>query len=143
MLVLGLGLGAADESVAAAAQRMAEKGVGTLVILNQAQRPVGLVTDRDLVVRVLAAGKDPQTTPLGDVMTRDPKVISEEGPIESALGLMRAGGFRRLPVVNRDGVLVGVLSLDDVLALFAEEFVQIGGLLQQPKPPPIPSAAAR
>lgn len=127
-------LAAPDESVRVAAQRMSQQRIGTLLILDEGKEPIGLVTDRDLVLRVLVAGRDPQKTPLGHVMTRDPKVIEEESPIEAALGLMRAGGFRRIPVVDRDRRLVGILSLDDVLALLAEELTDIGGLLDRQRP---------
>lgn len=122
----------ADERVLAAARRMAAERVGTLVVLDPARRPVGLVTDRDLVVRVLAAGKAAETTAVGEIMTRDPKVMLEDGPIEAALRLMHAGGFRRVPVVDRDGVLVGILGLDDVLALLGEELTQVGGIVGRP-----------
>ncbi len=95
-------LAAADESVVGAARRMGERRVGTLIILNDAQAPIGVVTDRDLVTRVLATGRDPQSTRVGEIMTRDPKVIEEDSPIESALSLMRAAGvfvtFERGPV---------------------------------------------
>jgi CBS domain-containing protein len=126
-------LATVGESVLEAARRLAGQGVGTLLVLNQAKEPVGIITDRDLVLRVLAAGKDPQLTRVGDVMTRDLKVVHEDCPIEEALGLMRAGSFRRLPVVDGHGQLVGILSLDDVLALLAEEFAHIGGVLERQK----------
>jgi CBS domain-containing protein len=124
------------ESVLEVARRMRDRLVGTIVVVDGEGRPVGLVTDRDLTVRVLADGKDPRTTRVEAAMTREPKVVSEETPIEAALARMRAGAFRRLPVVNRDGKLVGILSLDDVLALLAEEFGQIGALLERETPHP-------
>ncbi|MFI5398028.1 MAG: CBS domain-containing protein [Candidatus Binatia bacterium] len=124
---------AAEESALVAARRMAERQVGTLIVLNETKRPIGLITDRDLVLRVLAAGKDPHSVRVGDIMTRDPKIVSEEGAIEAALALMRAGSFRRLPVVGRDGELVGILSLDDILTLLAEEFAHIGGIVERRK----------
>lgn len=120
-----------EESVQVIARRMADRRVGTLIVLDDAKRPCGLLTDRDLVLRVLAAGEEPGTTTVGDVMTRQPKTIAEDSPIESALALMRAGSFRRLPVVDRDGRLVGIVSLDDVWALLAEEFAQIAGILDR------------
>lgn len=64
----------------------------------------------------------------------EPKTISEDASIESAMFLMRRGGFRRLPVVDANGKLVGLLSLDDVLMLLAEEFSQIGQLLERETP---------
>jgi CBS domain-containing protein len=122
------------ESVVEAARRMGERRVGTLVIVDGAGRPVGLVTDRDLAVRVVATGRDPRAISVGEVMTERPQIVSEGTPIESALSLMRSGSFRRLPVVNEDGKLVGILSFDDVLALLAEEFALIGALLAREAP---------
>ena len=123
-----------DESVQAAAERMHQHTVGVLVILNDAKQPIGIVTDRDLVIRAVAGGKDPYTTPVGHVMTPEPKTVSEDTPIESALSLMRSGGFRRLPVVDHDGRLVGLVTLDDILMLLAEEFADIGKLLERETP---------
>jgi CBS domain-containing protein len=122
------------ESVLEAARRMQERRVGTLVIVDDLGKPLGLLTDRDLALRVVAAGGDPRTTSVGAVMTEHPKTVSESTPIESALSLMRSGAFRRLPVVNDDGKLVGIVTLDDVLGLLAEEFALIGGLLEREAP---------
>jgi CBS domain-containing protein len=132
-------LAEASESVLEAARRMRDRRVGTLVILDDTDKPVGLLTDRDLVLRVVAAGGDPRATSVAEVMTEHPKTVSERTPIESALSLMRSGSFRRLPVVNDDGKLVGIVSLDDVLVLLAEEFELIGELLEHETP----RAAAR
>lgn len=122
------------ESALTAARRMNERNVGTLVVVDRETRPVGIVSDRDLVLRVLATGKDASATPVRDVMTSAPKVVTEATPIEDALKLMRAGRFRRLPVVDRQGALVGLLSLDDILDLLAEEFVEIGQLIRKERP---------
>lgn len=123
-----------DESVQVAAGRMAERGVGALVVLDRARSPIGIVTDRDLVLRVLAEGKDPTRTRIGDVMTSDPRTVTEKTPIEQALALMRAGSFRRLPVLGHDGALAGLVSLDDILALLAEEFADVGALVDAEMP---------
>jgi CBS domain-containing protein len=120
----------ANETARDAARRMLQRGVGTLVVLNDERQPIGLVTDRDLVLRVLAPARDPETTRVREIMTADPKVLREDSPIEGALGLMRAGSFRRVPIVDAAGRLVGILTLDDVLSLLAEEFGHIGGLLE-------------
>jgi len=122
-----------DEKVIDAARRMRDRQVGTVIVLDE-QRPVGIVTDRDLTVRVLAAGLDPRVTRVSEVMTPSPTTIREEDSIEAALGYMRAGRFRRLPVVGRDGRLLGILALDDVLELVAEELADIGQLLKREAP---------
>jgi CBS domain-containing protein len=122
------------DSVRAAAGRMHACKVGTLVVVDNGMRPVGIVTDRDITVRVVAEGRDPSTTPVSDAMTASPKTIREATPIEEALKLMRAGRFRRVPVVGTDGRLVGILCLDDILELLAEEFREIGELIREEQP---------
>lgn len=122
------------EPVFEAARRMRDRHVGTLVVLDDAGKPVGLLTDRDLALRVVAEGADPRTTSIRDVMTPHPQTVQESTPIESALSLMRSEGCRRLPVVDDDGELVGIVTLDDVLALIAEELALIGGLVERQVP---------
>lgn len=123
----------ARESVRSAAGRMHAGRVGTLVVVDNGVRPIGIVTDRDLALRVLGAGLD-ASTPVGDVMSPAPSGVSNSTPIEDALRLMRAGRFRRVPVVDSEGKLAGLLSLDDILDLLAEEFKEIGELLRQEQP---------
>lgn len=124
----------AEESVQVAAGRMHARKVGALVVLNKVREPVGMVTDRDLAVRVLAKGLDPTQTTLAEVMTRAPRTVREETPIEDALRLMRAGAFRRVPVVDHAGKLAGLVTLDDILELLTEEIREIGGILAQETP---------
>jgi CBS domain-containing protein len=122
-----------SETVFQAAERMHQRAVGALVVLDDNRRPIGIVTDRDLVVRAIAGGRDPYTTTVAEVMTRDPQTVSEETAIESGLSLMRSGAFRRLPVVDNDR-FVGLATLDDVLMLLCEEFESIGSLLRKETP---------
>ena len=122
-----------DESVFDTARRMRDRQVGTVIVVDE-KRPIGILTDRDLTVRVLAAGLDPQTTRVSEVMTPSPTTIQEEDAIATALGCMRSGRFRRLPVVARDGSLLGILALDDVLVLMAEELAEVGPLLRREAP---------
>lgn len=123
-----------DDSIQAAAHRMHVARVGTLVVVNEAREPIGLVTDRDMVVRAVARGMDPNETTVEDIMTTSLRTVEESTPIDRALAMMRAGTCRRLPVVDRNGKLVGLLSVDDVLDLLAEEFNEIGKLLEQESP---------
>lgn len=123
-----------QETAQQAAGRMHSRKVGTLLVLDEAKRPIGILTDRDLAVRVVAEGRDPVQTTVQDVMTAAPHTLSEDAAIEEALAIMRGGRFRRVPIVDSDGALVGLLSLDDVLDLLAEEFRDIGGLLQGESP---------
>lgn len=122
------------ETVQEAAERMCARNVGTLIVLNPEHQPLGIVTDRDLAIRVVARGKDPFTTTVGEIMTLFPRTVHEETAIEDAIPIMRVGPFRRLPVVDHEGKLVGLLSMDDVLELLAEEFREIGQLLRAERP---------
>lgn len=122
------------ESVQAAAQRMNSRNVGTLVVLDKEKRPIGMVTDRDLTVRVLAKAGDPIETTVGEVMTESLRTVSENTPIEDALRIMRSNRCRRLPVVDSLGKLVGLLSVDDILDLLIGEFRDIGVLLAEESP---------
>lgn len=131
-----------DESVQVGAERMRARKVGTLVVVNKGYQPVGIVTDRDLTMRVLADARDPLQTVLGEVMTGDPMTVSSDTPIEDALRLMRNGAFRRLPVVDRAGKLSGLVSLDDILDLLSHEFGEIGRLLVQENPQSLAEACA-
>ncbi len=123
-----------DEPVLHAAERMHQRSVGTLVVVDHERRPQGIVTDRDLVIKVLAPGKDAARTTVGQIMTQHPDTIHEEAPIEAAFESMRRHGARRLPVIDRKGVLVGLVSVDDLLALIIEELSQVGGLLARQTP---------
>jgi CBS domain-containing protein len=123
-----------DESAEVAAERMHQRAVGTLVVVNEAAQPIGIITDRDLVTRVLARGRMASETMLRDVMTRTPRTILETDPIKAALSLMRRGNFRRVPVVDDEKKLVGLITLDDILMFLAEEFGEIGELLEHETP---------
>ncbi|MBC8553040.1 MAG: CBS domain-containing protein [Candidatus Brocadiales bacterium] len=120
----------AGESTYVAAQRMREHGVGTLVALDKDKKPFGIVTDRDLAMQVIAAGKDPAEVKVAQVMTVDPRSLREDTPIEEGLRLMRGGKCRRLPVVDDKDALQGLVSIDDILELLAEEMSQIAKIIE-------------
>jgi len=106
------------------AQLMRNHHVGDLVVAEWHDgrlQPLGMVTDRELVVKVLAEGVDPERLTAGDLMTRRVVTAIENEHVHAAIERMRAEGVRRLPVVGTDGGLVGVLSADDVGEFLAEE----------------------
>jgi CBS domain-containing protein len=123
-----------EESVRTAAQRMLQRKVGSLIVLDESSRPVGIVTDRDLTIKVLAYGLDGNDVKVGEIMTENPSTIADDAPVEDALAAMRGAGCRRLPVIGSAGTLVGVITLDDVLGLIAEEARMIGDLLDRESP---------
>lgn len=122
-----------EDTVTAAAQRMASYDVGTLIILEE-RRPIGIITDRDLVVRALAKGYDPATTSLQSLMTRNVISVPDHTSLEDALALMRGYQIRRLVIVNSNQELVGIFTLDDMLALLGEEQQAIAGLMRAMRP---------
>ncbi len=121
-----------EESVLEAARRMQRHDVGTLVVVESGARPVGILTDRDILVSCVACGRDPAATSIGTVMTKPIEEVEDSEAIESALARMRAKRLRRLAVVDRARSLVGILSVDDVLQLLAEEFESIGKIFSRP-----------
>ena len=123
-------LARADESIQAAARRMEEERVGTLFILDPEKRPRGVITDRDITVRCVALGRDPIHTPVSAVMSKPVISVLESTPIEDALAKMAAHQIRRIAVVQENGAFVGVLALDDILDLLAEETTVIGRVLR-------------
>ncbi|HEY2035457.1 MAG TPA: CBS domain-containing protein [Steroidobacteraceae bacterium] len=125
---------APSDDLIAAAHLMREKHVGYLIVSEGAtarnRRVVGVLTDRDIVVAVLAQEVDAHALKVGDVMTRDPLLIEEGQSIEAVLCHMREAGVRRVPVVDRSGALTGVLSIDDVLETLAEQLINIAGSIR-------------
>ena len=104
-----------DETVRDAARRMAEQRCGSILVVEDGCL-LGIFTERDLLVRVVAAGLEPTTTRLRDTMTADPVTIGAEEPVEEAVRRMDEGSFRHLVVVSGEHVL-GVVSTRDIPAL--------------------------
>jgi CBS domain-containing protein len=108
---------------------MAQDEVGTVIVVA-AKRPIGIITDRDLVIRVMAQELRPQETPASAAMSRDPVWVTEDMALEEAIALMHGYHVRRLVVVNEHKELVGVLSLDDLLLRLSEEQRAIAGFMR-------------
>jgi len=118
----------AQMTVDQAARVMRSKNVGSLVVVN-AGRPVGMLTDRDIVVQVVARGMDPEEVRVGDVMVKKPVTIRQDLGIFDAARIFAKTGVRRLPVVTASGVLVGVITMDDVVMLLGNEMGHMAGAL--------------
>ncbi|MDP1644052.1 MAG: CBS domain-containing protein [Thiobacillus sp.] len=119
-------------SVVDAAQLMRKHHVGDLVVVEErggCKYPVGIVTDRDIVVEVVAAGVSPEALKVGDIMGPEVATVRESEGLFEALRYMRDKGVRRMPVVDREGGLVGILTLDDLLSLLAEEMTELAKLV--------------
>ena len=123
-----------DTSVQEAAQLMRQHHVGALVVVEEVsgkRKPLGLVTDRDLVVEVLATQLDAKVITVGDIMLPELGSVAESGGVFETIQFMRARAVRRLPVVDGQGALVGIVALDDLLALLAEELNELAGLVSR------------
>ena len=108
---------AAATSIVEVASLMRANHVGSVVVVsdNGERKPMGIVTDRDIVVEVIALGLDAATMTAGDIMSRSPVVSEADADVLWALKVMRDRGVRRLPVVDNDGTLYGIIALDDLL----------------------------
>jgi CBS domain-containing protein len=124
----------AEESVRDAAQRMHQRMVGSLVVVDEFNRPTAMLTDRDLAIRVVAAGRDPYTAQVQEVMSAPATCIDTECSLEHAIATMRSITVRRLPVVDHNGKLVGIITLDDIWQHLAQEMTKAGQLLEQQSP---------
>ena len=111
----------ADMTVAAAARLMKEQRIGALLVIHEG-RLAGIFTERDALFRVIAEGRDPAKTRVGEVMTANPRTIAPDRPFGHALHLMYEGGFRHVPVVD-NGRPLGVVSSRDALGPDLQQFV--------------------
>lgn len=122
------------ESVVEAARRMREHHVGYLVVTDDAEGapavPVGVLTDRDIVVEAVAQSVDPATLTVADIMSRQPSTLDGEVELQVALERMRQLGVRRLPVAGDRGEVVGVLSLDEIIEALALDLQSVAASLR-------------
>ena len=124
-------VGSAD--IVEAARLMREQHVGFLVVYEQGddiRRPVGVMSDRDIVLEVLAKDVAPHSVTVKDVMTRQPLVAQEVDELSDALQAMRMAGIRRVPVVDIRGALTGIIDLDDAVDLITSLLCDISGSIK-------------
>jgi CBS domain-containing protein len=123
-----------------AARLMERFHVGDVVVVAEEEGlrvPVGIVTDRDLAVKVTARGLAPERTLLEDVASADLLTVGEDDELYDAIDRMRRRGVRRTPVVDLDGALAGILSVDDILGVLAEELTGLVRLVSREQAPKI------
>ena len=121
-----------EDTVADAAKLMREHHVGDVVVVDERDGrrfPVGIVTDRDLVVEIMATELDQKVITVGDIMLEELVTVKESVGVFEAIQYMRSMTVRRLPVVDESGALVGLVTLDDLLELLAEELLAISKLV--------------
>jgi CBS domain-containing protein len=115
-------------TITEAARAMKQKNVGALIIVN-AGRPLGVLTDRDIAIDVVAAGKDPDAVRVEDVMRKKPATLREDLGLMDAARIFAKTGVRRLPVVDKAGRVTGIVALDDLMMLFGNEMGLVAGAL--------------
>ena len=108
-----------DASVLDAAKTMAEHKIAATMVLEDGKL-IGIITERDMTTRVIAAGRDPASTKISDVMTANPDTLRPDDPAIDALTMMRERKYRHLPVVDGDTV-VGMVSIRDLYALVTDQ----------------------
>ena len=122
---------ARDIDIARAAIVMRDNGIGYLIVTEPADAlPVGVITDRDIVVKVVARDVDPHSVTVGDVMTREPLIAADDDSIGDTLRRMRELGVRRVPVVGAGALVCGVLSIDDVLDNVVGQLSDVSGSIR-------------
>jgi len=120
-----------DENIVEASRLMPRFHVGDLIVVTKSEdgnTPIGIVTDRDIVMEVVANNADPQTVKVTEIMSQELVTGSEEEGIYEIIERMRMHGIRRLPVVDKEGYLSGILSVDDILEFLGEEVDALIGL---------------
>jgi CBS domain-containing protein len=121
-----------DATVLHAAMLMRQYHVGDVVVVKKLKDkivPVGIVTDRDLVIEVVATELDCNVITVGDIMVTSLTVVKDSASVLEALHLMTSKGVRRLPVIDGSGNLIGIVTLDDLLLLFAKEIGLVSKLV--------------
>jgi len=124
---------AAGADAAEAARLMRERHVGFLIVYREGDalhKPVGVLTDRDLVLGVMARDVDPRAVTVDDIMSRQPLVATEGDELSDMLQAMRLAGIRRVPVVDARGALTGIMALDDAIDVVTGLMCDIAGSIK-------------
>ena len=122
-----------DDTALEAAKLMRQHHVGDVLVVedrNGVRVPVGIVTDRDLIMEIMAPELDGLVITVGDIMAQELVTVKESTGIFEAIQYMRQMAVRRLPIVNEGGGLIGILTLDDLLELLSEELLEIAKLVR-------------
>lgn len=123
-----------NESARRVAKRMRDENVGSVVVQEDG-RPVGIVTDRDLATRILAAAADPERNTARDAMTSDPETVTTDAGVRELCDRMSEACVRRMPVVDYEGDLAGIITHDDLNTLLADEQRELADIIASESPP--------
>lgn len=116
-------------TIADVAREMEDKNVGSVVVVDN-NKPCGLITDRDIVIRVINKDKDPKKTYVEDVMPELVLCLEEDMGLYQALEMLKGKSVRRYPVIDKNGDLVGIITLDDIIFLLGKELYDVASIIQ-------------
>jgi CBS domain-containing protein len=123
-----------DQSAGNLATVMQEETVGS-VIIEADDRPVGIVTDRDLVLEVLEPRREASEVTAEEIMTETPVTVRDDAGVFDAIRQMHEESVRRMPVVDGDGLLAGIVTLDDLVVMLSDEMDTLAGIIEAESPP--------
>jgi len=113
---------------------MEEKNIGSVIVVGNG-KPLGIATDRDILLRVVNKGLDPEKSPVDDVMTKEIVTLKEEmGLFDEALEQVKGKGIRRFPIVDARGNLKGIMTLDDIIYLLGKEMADVASIIEREGP---------
>lgn len=118
-----------NASIMDAAKFMTDMNVGSVIVMD-GSKPMGILTDRDIMIRAMVEGRDPNTTAIRDIMVSPVATVSEDNDILDVTHMMSEKKVRRCPVVNSNGMLVGMIALDDILISLGQEMQDIASVLK-------------
>ncbi|MDK2890460.1 MAG: hypothetical protein PWR21_1092 [Methanoculleus sp.] len=124
-----------DTPAVEVARIMGEKNVGSVVVVTGDNRPAGILTDRDLAIRVMAQEKNPGEIRAEEVLTRDVITFQDSLGIYEAIQKMTDAGIRRMPIVDDAGKLIGIVTMDDIVRMLGEEMAAIAKNIEKQSPP--------
>jgi len=120
-----------DASLIDAANLMEHNNIGFLVVKDDSDNiPIGTITDRDIVTKVISKRLDPESIKVGDVMSGDLLILNNEDSIKETIELMRTKGVRRAPIIENEEI-IGLVSIDDLIIILAEELNGLGELIKK------------
>lgn len=115
--------------------QLMERKNADIVVVTEDDKPIGIITDRDLVLRVLVKHLDPEATCVEDIMTEDPFVLDESTGLYDAMKCGRDWNIRRMPIVDAEGKLMGIITLDDIIRLLVEEITWVAHIIEKVSTP--------
>jgi len=122
-----------DTSVYKAAQLMKQHNIGNIVVIDKSDgiTPIGILTDRDVAIKIVADEIDPRQLTIGDAMSQDLLILREHQDIQEAIDMMCAKKVRRAPIADQQNKIIGIVTIDDLILLFADEFASVAKLIRQ------------